>query len=123
MVGTARCAVRGCRNAATLPQREIGINFLGYLRFEPILQSQRRSERNHRRIIRAQPGLCTLEFKSSLLAGVAKLSSQFFIATDAAAHRDKSDVVLLRGRDCLAHKDIDNRLLKRRAEISKQFRL
>src|SRR6266849_3350967 len=112
------------RETRALPrrdQRKIRVDFFRNIGCKTAFQFQHGSEGNHRRIIRAQPGLSTFEFKSFLLAGVAKLSSQFLIATDAAAHRDKNDIVLLRGRDCLAHKDIDNRLLKRRAEICQEF--
>src|SRR5207245_4137771 len=93
-------------------QRTIRVDFFRNIGCKTAFQFQHGSEGNHRRIIRAQPGLSAFEFKSFLLAGVAKLSSQFLIATDATAHRDKNDIVLLRGHDCLAHKDIDNRLLK-----------
>jgi hypothetical protein len=49
------------------------------------------------------------------------LSSQFLIATNTAADCHQIDAVFLRRSNRLAHEYIDNRLLKRCAQISKNM--
>src|SRR2546421_11137964 len=113
----AKMSTRG----ACAPQsnkREIRIDFFGYFRFESILRSQDRSKRDHRSVISAEPRLSSLEFETCAFACLAQLPTQFFVATHAAAYRDKIDIVLLRCRDCFAYEDIDNCLLKLCAEAT-----
>jgi len=107
--------------APQLNKREIRIDFFGYFRFESILQSQDRSKRDHRSVISAEPRLSSLEFETCAFACLAQLPTQFFVATHAAAYRDKIDIMPFCRGDGLANENIDNRRLNRRAKIIQQL--
>src|SRR5438477_7309274 len=93
-------------------QREIGINFLCNSGGKTACELQHCSERDHCCVIGTQPRLGAPEFQARVSAGLPQLCSQGGVTADAAADRDKIDIVLLPCRDRFAHENVNDRLLK-----------